>query len=99
MAAIMYDAQVERFESLLVEGRLYYVQMAVEPIMSNQYYRLGRSHFVCCFTSKTLVHEITTVNNKFIPSFPPFMPLDRVFQFTIDNDMYVDKCLIFSYLL
>jgi hypothetical protein len=60
--AIMYDAQVERFEPLLVDGRLYYVQMmVVEPITSNQYYKLGRSRFVCCFTSKTLVHEITTV--------------------------------------
>jgi hypothetical protein len=68
--------------------------MVVELIMSNQYYKLERSHFVCCFTSKTLVHEITTVNNKFIPSFPTFMPLDRVFQITIDNDMYVGKCLI-----
>jgi hypothetical protein len=95
VAAIMYDAQVERFEPLLVEGRLYYVQMmVVEPIMSNQYYKLGRSHFMCCFSSKTLVREITTVNDKFTPSFPPFMPLDRVSQFTIDNDMYVGKCLI-----
>jgi hypothetical protein len=95
MTSIMYDAQVERFEPLLVEGRLYYVQMmVVEPIMSNQYYKLERSYFVCCFTSKTLIREITTVNDKFIPSFPPFMHLDRVFQFTIDNDMYVGKCLI-----
>jgi hypothetical protein len=87
MTTIMYDVQVERFE-------LYYVQMmVVEPIMSNQYYKVGRSHFVCCYTSKTIVHEITTLNDKFIPSFPPFMPLDRVFQFTIDNDMYVGKCL------
>jgi hypothetical protein len=71
---------MERFEPFLVEGRLYYVQrMVVEPIMSNQYYKLGTSHFVCCFTSKTLVHEITTVNDKFIPSFPPFMLLDQVF--------------------
>jgi hypothetical protein len=78
-----------------VEGGLYYVQMMVaKPIMSNQYYKLGRSHFVCCFTSKTLVREITTMNDKFIPSFPPFMPLDRVFQFTIDNNMYVGKCII-----
>jgi hypothetical protein len=89
MDAIMYDAQVERSEPLLVEGRLYYVQMmVVETIMSNQYYKLGRSHFVCCFTSKILV--------QFIPSFPPFMPLDQVFHFTIDNDMYDDKCLILS---
>jgi hypothetical protein len=95
MVAIMYDAQVERLEPLLVEGRLYYVQMmVVESIMSNQYYKLGRSHFVCFFTSKTLVHEIMTVNDKSIQSFPPFMPRDRVFQFTIDNDMYVGKCLI-----
>jgi hypothetical protein len=44
MAAIMYDAQVERFETLLVEGRLYYAQMmVVKPIMSNHYYKLGRS--------------------------------------------------------
>jgi hypothetical protein len=49
---------------------------------------------MCYFTLKTLVREITTVNDKFIPSFPPFVPLDRVFQFTIDNDMYVGKCLI-----
>jgi hypothetical protein len=62
--------------------------------MSNQYYKLGRSHFVCCFTSKTLVREITIVNDKFIPSFPPFMPLDQIFQFTIGNDMYGGKCLI-----
>jgi hypothetical protein len=87
MTTIMYDVQVERFE-------LYYVQMmVVEQIMSNQYYKVGRSHFVCCYTSKTIVHEITTLNDKFIPSFPLFMPLDRVFQFTIDNDMYVGKCL------
>jgi hypothetical protein len=68
--------------------------MVVELIMSNQYYKLGRSHFMCYFTLKTLVREITTVNDKFIPSFPPFVPLDRVFQFTIDNDIYVGKCLI-----
>jgi hypothetical protein len=95
MAAIMYDAPVERFEPSLVEGRLYYMQMmVVQLIMSNQYYKLGRSHLLCCFTSKTLVREITTVNDKFIPSFPPFMPLDQNFQFTIDNYMYVGKCLI-----
>jgi hypothetical protein len=95
MVVIMYDAQLERFEPLLVEGGLYYVQMMVaKPIMSNQYYKLEISHFVCCFTSKTLVREITTMNDKFIPSFPPFMPLDRVFQFTIDNNMYVGKCII-----
>jgi hypothetical protein len=75
--AIIYDAQVERFEPLLVEGQLYYVQMmVVEPIMSNQYYKFGRSYFVCCFSSKSLVHEITIVNDKFIPLFPPFMPLE-----------------------
>jgi hypothetical protein len=96
MAAIMYDAQVESFEPLLVAGRLYYV--VVEPIMSNQYYKLGRSYFMCCFTSETLVHEITTVNDKFIPSFSPFIPLDRAFQFTIDNDMYVGVSF-FSYLM
>jgi hypothetical protein len=95
MAAVMYDGQVERLELLLVEGRLYYVQMMViEPIMSNHYYKLGISHFVCCFTSKTTIREITAVNDKFIPSFPAFMPLDRVFQFTTNNDMYVGKCLI-----
>jgi hypothetical protein len=44
--------------------------MVIEPIMRNQYYKLGRSHFVCCFTLKTLVHEITTVDNDFIPIFP-----------------------------
>jgi hypothetical protein len=95
MAAIMYDAQVERFEPLLVEGRLYYMHMMiVKPIMSNQYYKLGRSRLMCCFTSKTLVHEITIINGKFIPSFPPFMPLDQFFQFNINNDMYVGKCPI-----
>jgi hypothetical protein len=95
VAAIMYDAQVEKFEPLLMDGRLYYVQMiGVEPIMSNHYYKLGRSQFMCCFTSKTLVRDIATVNNNFIPSFPPFMPLDHVFQFIIDNDMYVGRCLI-----
>jgi hypothetical protein len=66
--------------------------MVVEPVMSNQYYMFGRSHFVCCFTSKTLVREIRTVD--FIPSFSPFMPLDQNFQFTIDSDIYVGKCLI-----
>jgi hypothetical protein len=78
-----------------VEGRLYYVHMmVVEPIMNNQYYKLGKSHLVCCFTSKTLVHQLTTVKDKFIPSFPPFVPLGGVFQSTIDNDVYVGKCLI-----
>jgi hypothetical protein len=92
MAGIMYDAQVEKFDPLLLEGRLYYVHMMlVEPIMSHQYYKLGRSYFICCFTSKTLVREITTVNDNFISSFSPFMPLDQVFQFTFDNDMYVGK--------
>jgi hypothetical protein len=62
--------------------------------MSNQYYKLRRS-LMCCFTSKTTIREITAVNNKFMSSFPPFMPLDRVFQFTTNNDMYVVKCLIF----
>jgi hypothetical protein len=43
MAAIVYDAQVERFEPLLVEGWLYYVQMmVVESVMSNLYYKFGR---------------------------------------------------------
>jgi hypothetical protein len=92
MAGIMYDAQVEKFDPLLLEGRLYYVHMMlVEPIMSHQYYKLGRSYFICCFTSKTLVREITTVNDNFISSFSPFMLLDQVFQFTFDNDMYVGK--------
>jgi hypothetical protein len=95
MASIIYDAQVERFEPLFVEGRVYYVQMmVVEPVMSNQYYKFGSSHFVCSFTSKTLVCEIRTMSDEFIPSFPPFMSLDRVFQFTIGSDMYVSKCLI-----
>jgi hypothetical protein len=79
MTAIIFDAQVERFDPLLVEGRLYYVQMMViEPTMSNHYYKLGSS-LMCYFTSKTTIREITTVNNKFMPSFPPFTPLDRVF--------------------
>jgi hypothetical protein len=95
MATVMYDAQVERFEPLLVEGRLYYMHMMiVKPNTSNQYYKLGRSHLICCFTSKTLVREITIMNDKFIPSFPPFKPLDRIFQININNDMYVGKCLI-----
>jgi hypothetical protein len=29
MVVIIYDAQVERFEPLLVEGRVYYVRMMV----------------------------------------------------------------------
>jgi hypothetical protein len=49
--------------------------MVVEPVMSNQYYKFGSSHFVCCFASQTIVCEIRTVNNELIPLFPPFMPL------------------------
>jgi hypothetical protein len=78
-----------------VEDRVYYVQMmVVEPVMSNQYYKFGSSHFMCCFTSNILVREIRIVNDAFIQSFSLFMSLDRVFQFTIDSNMYVDKYLI-----
>jgi hypothetical protein len=56
--------------------------------------KFGTSHFLCCFTSKTLVCEIRTMNDEFIQPFPLFIPLDRFFQFTIDSDTYVGKCLI-----
>jgi hypothetical protein len=36
MVAIIYDDLVERFDPLLVEGRLYYVgRMSAEPVMRN----------------------------------------------------------------
>ncbi|TVU45725.1 hypothetical protein EJB05_05222, partial [Eragrostis curvula] len=39
---------------------------------------------------RTVVREIRTVKDELIPLFPPFMPLDRVWHFAMDNDMYVD---------
>ncbi|XP_062220223.1 replication protein A 70 kDa DNA-binding subunit B-like isoform X3 [Phragmites australis] len=91
MAAVIYDDEVDRFEPLLVEGRVYYVwRMSAEPVMRNQDYMFADSHFVCRFTSVTALNEIRNVNEQFIPLFPPFMPFDKVWQFTLDNDMYVD---------
>ncbi|XP_062195878.1 uncharacterized protein LOC133899016 isoform X1 [Phragmites australis] len=91
MAVVIYDDEVDRFEPLLAEGRVYYVwRMSAEPVMRNQDYMFADSHFVCRFTSVTVVNEIRNVNEQFIPLFPPFMPFDKVWQFTLDNDMYVD---------
>lgn len=96
MAAVIYDDEVDRFEPLLVEGRVYYVwRMSAEPVMRNQDYMFADSHFVCRFTSVTALNEIRNVNEQFIPLFPPFMPFDKVWQFTLDNDMYVGKCFSF----
>jgi hypothetical protein len=44
MTAIIYDSQVERFEPLLVEGRVYYVRMmVVQSVMSL------KAIILCCF--------------------------------------------------
>jgi hypothetical protein len=95
MVAIIYDDLVERFGPLLVEGRVYYVgRMSAEPVMRNLDYRFADSHCVVCFTSQTVVSEVRTVGDELIPLFPPFMPLDRVWQFTMGTNMCVGKCLI-----
>jgi hypothetical protein len=74
---------------------VYYVgRMSAEPVMRNLDYRFAESHFVCCFTSQTIVSEVRTMGDELISLFPPCMPLDRVCQFTMDTNMYVGKCLI-----
>jgi hypothetical protein len=79
MAAVIYDGDVDRFQDLLVQGRVYYVsQMSAEPAMRSQYYKFVASHYVCHFTSVTMVNEVRNVNEKMISLFPPFIPFDRV---------------------
>ncbi|KAL6839175.1 hypothetical protein ACP4OV_031066 [Aristida adscensionis] len=91
MAAIIYDDEVVRFEPSLVEGHAYYVwRMAAEPVMTYREYRLADSHFVCRFTSATVVNELRNVSEQLLPLFPPFMPFGRVWEFTFDNDTYID---------
>jgi hypothetical protein len=65
MTAIVYDDQVERLEPLLVEGRVYYVRkMFAEPVMRKLDYRFAESHFVCYFTSQTVVSEVRTMGDE-----------------------------------
>ncbi|XP_037410249.1 uncharacterized protein LOC119273034 [Triticum dicoccoides] len=91
MAAVVYDDDVDRFDPLLVEGRVYYVwKMLAEPIMRNQDYLFADSQFVCRFSSVTTINELRNVNERLIPLFPAFIPFDRVWEFTLDNDTYVD---------
>lgn len=96
MAAVVYDEDVDRFDPLLVEGRVYYVwQMLAEPIVRDGDYLFADSHFVCRFSSVTIINEIRNVNEQLIPLFPPFMPFDKVWEFTLDNNTYVGKLISF----
>ncbi|XP_044959199.1 uncharacterized protein LOC123410331 [Hordeum vulgare subsp. vulgare] len=91
MAAVVYDEDVDRFDPLLVEGRVYYVwQMLAEPIVRDGDYLFADSHFVYHFSSVTIINEIRNVNEQLTPLFPPFMPFDKVCEFTLDNNTYVD---------
>jgi hypothetical protein len=92
MAAVLYDGDVDRFHDLLVEGRVYYVsRMSAEPAMRSQYYKFADSDYVCRFTSVTMENEVRNATEKMIPLFPPFIPFDRVWEFTMDNDTYIGK--------
>lgn len=96
MAAVVYDEDVDRFDPLLVEGQVYYVwQMLAEPIVRDGDYLFADSHFVCRFSSVTIINEIRNVNEQLIPLFPPFMPFDKVWEFTLDNNTYVGKVISF----
>ncbi|KAL6634795.1 hypothetical protein ACP70R_027466 [Stipagrostis hirtigluma subsp. patula] len=91
MAAVIYDDEVDRFDPLLVEGRVYYVwRMSAEPIMRNRDHMFADSSFLCRFTSQTAVSELIHVNEQFIPLYPPFMPFERVWPFAFDNDKYIE---------
>ncbi|KAL6647870.1 hypothetical protein ACP70R_015307 [Stipagrostis hirtigluma subsp. patula] len=91
MAAVIYDDEVDRFETLLVEGRVYYVwRMSAEPIMRNQESKFADSSFLCRFTTQTTISELTHVNEQLIPLYPPFMPFERVWPFAFDNDKYIE---------
>jgi hypothetical protein len=39
----------------------------------------------------TMVNEVKNATEKMIPLFPPFIPFDRVWEFTMDNDTYIGK--------
>jgi hypothetical protein len=38
-----------------------------------------------------MVNEVRNVTEKMIPLFPPFIPFDIVWEFTMDNDTYIGK--------
>ncbi|KAL6842449.1 hypothetical protein ACP4OV_027684 [Aristida adscensionis] len=91
MVAIARNDQADRFESSLVEGRAYYIwRMSAEPVIRNQDYKLADNPFVCCFTSLTVISEMTNVNERLLPLYLPFMPFERVWPFAWDNDAYID---------
>jgi hypothetical protein len=72
MAVVIYDGDVDRFQDLLVEGWVYYVsRMSAEPAMRSQYYKFVDSHYVCRFTSVTMVNEVRNVTEK-IPTIYTF---------------------------
>jgi hypothetical protein len=92
MAAVICDGDVDRFQDFLVEGRVYYVSwMSAEPAMRSQYYKFADSHYACRFTSMTMVNEVKNATEKMIPLFPPFIPFDRVWESTMNNDTYIGK--------
>ncbi|XP_040258635.1 uncharacterized protein [Aegilops tauschii subsp. strangulata] len=39
---------------------------------------------------KRTINELRNVNERLIPLFPAFIPFDRVWEFTLDNDTHVD---------
>ncbi|XP_015689150.1 uncharacterized protein LOC107303615 [Oryza brachyantha] len=91
MAAIVYDDQVDRLDPLLREGCTYYMsRMSIEPIRMMLHQWLADHAFVCVFTHETTVRMITDMSERILPLFPPFMPLNQVFEFTYHNDIFVD---------
>ncbi|CAL5023162.1 unnamed protein product [Urochloa decumbens] len=91
MAAIIEDNQVDRLEPLLVEGKAYYVwHMSAEPAQRNAEFMLADSPFVCRFTSVTELSDMTNVNEKCIPFFPLFMPIDKFWEHAFGSDTCVD---------
>ena len=92
MVATIYDDQVDRLDPILKEGTAYDIsRMNVEPIISRLLQMFANNLYECRFTSISKVYEIPNMSEWSLPFFPPFIPCDKIFQYTLDNDVYVGK--------